>query len=107
VWIDSTVENVLSRETQNGVLNIGGAVNEMPELRIVSKRTFEKAQEKEENLRTPDKTRGPFDGGWGFLSQLRHGALWGDEILSRVRNEADGLKNSSRKSTNKSIEKRV
>lgn len=43
-WIDSTVGAILSRETYNGVLKIGDVVNEMPELRIVTRRTFESVE---------------------------------------------------------------
>jgi site-specific DNA recombinase len=45
MWIDSTVGVILSRQTYNGVLNIGDVVNELPELRIISKRTFERVRE--------------------------------------------------------------
>jgi site-specific DNA recombinase len=40
MWIDSTIGRILSRGTYDGVLRIGNVVNEMPELRIISKRTF-------------------------------------------------------------------
>lgn len=36
---------ILSRETYNGVLKIGDVVNELPELRIVGKKTFERVEE--------------------------------------------------------------
>lgn len=51
-WRDSTVGDILSRQTYGGVLKIGDVVNELLELRIVSKRTFEKAQEIRRKRRT-------------------------------------------------------
>ena len=44
MWIDSTVGVILSREPYNGVLKIGDVVIELPELRIVSKRTFARVE---------------------------------------------------------------
>ncbi|MHA1949139.1 MAG: recombinase family protein [Candidatus Thorarchaeota archaeon] len=54
-WIDSTAGIILSRQTYNGVLKIGDVINELPELRIITKRTFEKAQ----GLREKRKRLGP------------------------------------------------
>jgi site-specific DNA recombinase len=44
-WRDSTVAAILSRTTYDGTLKTGDVVKELPELRIVSKRTFRKVQE--------------------------------------------------------------
>lgn len=51
-WRDSTVGVILSRKTYVGILKIGDVVNTLPELRIVSKRTFEKVQELRKRRRT-------------------------------------------------------
>jgi hypothetical protein len=61
MWIDSTVGVILSRETYNCVLKIGDVVNELPELRIVSKRTFERVRElkKKRGVHRPRRTLRP------------------------------------------------